>query len=228
MKKIVLILTIWLAICSSASAQNSLSLIVDGFLPVNVYYNNTYDIYAHLKNNDSTATFQDTVDFSVSNLQGIIPQVNSIFSKPAYSGKVITLGPQESVPAYFRITIDPAVFRTKGQDVVIIWPMIKNNTSGFTVMDSLIWNVVVDYPLGMEEQLSSANDFILKNQQLYFPENGFGQVRIFSTDGKIVYATEGKTTENQMAIHNWSAGLYIIRWTDADNRLRQTKLIKNE
>lgn len=224
-KLIVTIALLAVAICQLYS-QNSLSLIVDGILPTNVYYNNSYDIYARLHNDDSTVVFEDTIDFNVSNLQGIIPQANSIFSKPAYSGKKIMLNPLESVPAYFRITIDPGVFRTKGQDVVIIWPIIKNMTPLFNIRDSLVWNVNVDYPAGIGELNLDENDFWLKNNQLYFPKNNPKQVRIFSINGSKVYE-QSETPQSQiLTTTNWENGLYIIQWIDTYNNYRQTKIIK--
>jgi hypothetical protein len=169
---------------TEVKAQKGLSLSLQNYTvqPSNgiVSFGYTITISATLKNNDSTA-FAGSIDFGLRNSIQELSFNDTVFNKPFYSGDSIQLNGGESVPTLFSIQIETPYF-IAGPDVVVVWPI-----SNVTFSDSVLINLLIEDPTGIEGQLIHKNDIQVFGDYILLPENDFKQVRIYNNSGSLLW-----------------------------------------
>ena len=221
-KLLLALFTFAVSFCLSTEvkAQNGLSLSLQNYTvqPSNgiVSFGYTITISATLTNNDSSS-FTGFVDFGLRNSLLELSN-NSIFSKPFYSGDSIQLNGGESVPTLFSLQIDTPYF-IAGPDVVVVWPI-----SNVTFSDSVLINLLIEDPTGIEEQFIHKND-IQVFDYILLPEKDFKQVRIYNYSGSLLWE-QNSSTLPQIPIDFLPQGFYLLEAISATKQRIVKKFVR--
>jgi hypothetical protein len=194
------------------------SYTLDTVNQVDLGYNLT--IYAEVTNYDSLP-FNGLINFGLHNNEDTLSNSN-IFSKPPYSGDIVSLGGGTTVPAIFVVNISTPYFRP-GPDVVVVWPICNQPAA-----DSIIIHLEILDPNGINEQneipLTYAvvnNTILLKTTDLKI---NFKQVRIYNDIGQRLSEIESDFITS-VPIPALSKGIYFCELLTSDGRRTTIKFV---
>ena len=208
-----------------AMAQSGLALSLLNYTiqtdSVNFTYGYTITINATLTNVSQSA-YSDTLDFALHNNQFSVITANSVFKKPPYSAKTITLQPGESVPAVFGVKIDAQYF-APGPDVVVVWPICNQ-----IIADSIVIDLHINDPMASAPEVLQPASYLVLSDKIILQntgENNFEQVRIFSISGQLMYLQHSSFI-TEIPLGYLPKGIYIAELITADKRRQVIKFFK--
>lgn len=217
-----LLLVVALLRTSVASAEGIAVTLVDFQLSTtqNVNLGYTLTISAQVTNTDTVA-FNGFLDFGLHNSNNNLT-AESIFNKPPYSARTISLAPGETVPAIFSVDIQQPFF-TPGPDVVVVWPI-----SSQSISDSILINLLIEDPSGVEENKNAGFTYLVMNDRILLryatSEMNFQQVRMFNILGQQAASLHSNFI-TEIPVPNLPKGIYICEMLTADNKTRVIKFI---
>jgi hypothetical protein len=181
----------------------------------------TLTISAQVTNFDSTE-FSGPLNFGLRNLQDTLTNAG-IFGQPPYSGNMITLGGNETVPAIFTVNVNLPYF-DPGPNVIVVWPICSK-----PIADSILIHIVVlDPPNGINEPKDIPITYAVVNNTILLKSTdaaiNFKQVRIYDDIGqKLSETTSNFITSVPLPV--LPRGIYLCELVTADGRRTTFKFI---
>lgn len=189
---------------------------------VNYTYGYTITINATLTNTSTQLVYSDSLDFGLHNNQYSSITAGSIFKKPPYSSRSITLQPGESVPAVFGVKIDAQYF-APGPDVVVVWPICTE-----VIADSVVINLHINDPLATADEVQQPAGYLITADKILLQNTGsnnFEQVRIFNISGQLLYLQHSSYI-TEIPLGYLPKGIYLAELLTADKRRQVIKFFK--
>jgi hypothetical protein len=187
---------------------------------VNLGY--TITISAQVTNFDSVP-FNGPINFGLRNLHDTLTDAG-VFGQPPYSGDVISLGANQTVPAIFTVNVNLPYF-DPGPNVIVVWPICMRR-----IADSVLINIVVADPDPSSLKSLNAvpltyavvnNTILLKSTDATI---NFKQVRIYDVIGQKV-AEVNSSYIATVQLPQLPHGIYLCQLVTADGRRTTIKFV---
>jgi hypothetical protein len=187
---------------------------------VNLGY--TVTISAQVTNFDSVP-FNGSLNFGLRNLQDTLTNAG-IFGQPPYSGDMISLGPNQTVPAVFTVNVNLPYF-DPGPNVIVVWPICSQ-----PVADSVLIAIVVTDPdpSGLKSLNTIPLTYAVVNNAILLkstePSINFKQVRIYDVIGQKLAETNANYIST-VQLPELPHGIYLCQLVTADGRRTTVKFV---
>ena len=187
---------------------------------VNLGY--TVTISAQVTNFDSVP-FNGSINFGLRNQQDTLTNVG-IFGQPPYSGDVVSLGANQTVPAIFTVNVNLPYF-DPGPNVIVVWPICTA-----PIADSVLINIVVAAPdpSGLKSLSSISLTYAIVNNNILLKSTdasiNFKQVRIYDVIGQKL-AELNANYISAVQLPELPHGIYLCELVTADGRRTTIKFV---
>jgi hypothetical protein len=224
LRHLALLLLLCMVVNSSSFAAPGISVrFIDARLDSvqHVSFGYTITVCAEVRNTDTLQSFSGFLDFGLHNGSSDLTNA-TVFNKPPYSGRQITLGPGEVVPAIFSIDITDSYF-APGPDVVVVWPI-----SSSPITDSIVIDILIQTPSGIAKTEDNNFSYAISDNRilLFYSQQdiNFQQVRILNLLGQQAAYFKSDFISD-IPIPNLPKGIYLCEMISADNKTRVFKFL---